>query len=96
MDMIGGLGSVIGSIMTSLFVGNGTKYYLKHSDGSRTRDWETEGTNSIIRLVFMLVVAMFLGILAPLMGVLNFFLNYSTSFLTPFKTEIDWYANNFR
>ena len=95
MEYFGGGTGIIGSIMSGLFLGNGTKYYLKHSDGSRTRDWETEGQMAIIGLVIMLFIALILGLFAALLGVMNFILNYSTSFLLPFKSDDDWYSKNF-
>jgi len=96
MAYFGSTGGVIGSIMSGLFLGNGTKYYLKHSDGSKTRDWETEGQMALIGLVILFVVAMVLGFFAAFLGVINFIINYSASFLLPFKnSDDDWYTKNF-
>ena len=95
MDYFGITGGIIGSIMTGLFLGAGTKYYIKESGSSWKRDWETEGQMAIIGLFIMLIVAMILGFFAAFLGIINFVLNYSTSFLLPFKSDEDWYAKKF-
>jgi len=94
MKIFGGFGGFLGGIMSGLLIGNGTKYYLKYSDGSVKRDWETEGQMAIIGLVLLIIVAMFLGFFAAVLGVINSLLNYSTSYLLPFKSKVDWFEKN--
>lgn len=94
MKMFGGFGGFLGGIMTGLLIGNGTKYYLKYSDGSVKRDWETEGQMAIMGLVILIIIAMLLGFFAAFLGVINSLLNYSTSYLLPFKSKEDWFEKN--
>jgi hypothetical protein len=94
MDSLNGRG-VIGSVMSAIFIGNGYKYYRKHSDGSRSRDWETEGQMAIIGFFFMAVAALFLGIFTALLGIINALLNYWSSYIIPFVSDENWYENNF-
>ena len=94
MDLFGGKG-LIGSVMSGLMIGNGYKYYIKHSDGSRTRDWESEGQMAVIGLLFMAVAALFLGLFTALLGMLNALLNYWNSYILPFKSDEGWYEENF-
>lgn len=88
-------GNFISSFMKGLFLGDGVKYYVKTGGGPWRRDWETEGQMAMIGLMFMLIAAMILGFFAAFFGVINFFLNYSTSFLLPFKSDDAWYVKNF-
>ena len=95
MKYFGGGAGLIGGIMGGLFLGAGAKQYVRYGSGPWKRDWEAEGQMAIIGLLIMFVVAMFLGFLAVVLGVLNFVINYSTSFLLPFKKEDKWYEDNF-
>lgn len=94
MDSFSGKG-FIGTVMSGLLIGNGYKYYIKHSDGSRSRDWETEGQMAVIGFFFMAVAALFLGIFTALLGIINALLNYWSSYIIPFVSEDGWYENNF-
>lgn len=94
MSRFGGKTGLLGSILTGLFIGNGVKYYVKEGGGSWKRDWQTEGEMALIGLMIMIFVAFLLGIFAALLGVINTFLNYSTSYIIPFKSDNDWYENN--
>jgi hypothetical protein len=85
----------VGNMLGGLFLANGTKHYVKSGDGPWKRDWETEGQMAMIGLFFMAVISMFLGLLAALLGVLNFIINYSGSFANPFKSDEKWFAENF-
>lgn len=78
-------------IMSTLFLGKGTKYYVKSGGGSWKRDWETEGQMAIIKMFLLVVIALFLGFLAAFLGVVNFIINYSTSFILPFQSIDKWY-----
>jgi len=95
MNLFGRSGGMVGSIMTGLFLGNGVKYYVTNSSGYRRRDWETEGQMAIIGLVILIVVAMILGFFAAFLGVINSLLNYSTSYIIPFKKDDKWFETNF-
>lgn len=94
MEYFGGGMGLIGSVMSGLFLGDGTKYYVKESGGSWKRDWETEGQMALIGLVLLFIAAMILGFFAAFLGVVNFVINYSTSFLLPLKSDEDWYEKN--
>lgn len=87
---------IVGGIMGGLFLGGGTKYYMKSGSGPWKRDWETEGQMAMIGLMIMAIVALVLGFLAAVLGVLNFVFNYSTSFLLPIKSDQKWYEENFK
>lgn len=94
MKRISFLPGFVGGAMTSLFLGNGTKYYMKSGSGPWKRDWETEGQMAIMGLFIMFVISMFLGFLASLLGVVNFIFNYSTSFVVPFRSEQRWFEEH--
>ena len=95
MNYFGGGTGLIAGIMTSLFLGNGVKHYVREGSGPWKRDWEAEGQMALFGLVILFVVAMFLGFLAALLGVFNFVINYSRSYLLPYKNEKTWYAEHF-
>ncbi|MDY0348615.1 MAG: hypothetical protein RBR13_07270 [Tenuifilaceae bacterium] len=95
MKYFGGGSGLIGGLMTGLFLGNGVKYYIKESSGSRKRDWETEGQMALMGIVLLLIAAMVLGFFTAFLGVINFVINYSNSLTLPFKTEEKWYDENF-
>ncbi|MFW5757666.1 MAG: hypothetical protein ACOCYO_03195 [Bacteroidota bacterium] len=96
MKWIGGINSgMVAGIFAALFAGMGTSYYKKYSDGSREFDGESTLSNMGIILLFIVIIALILGFFAVLLGVLNFIMNYSTSFLLPFKKEEQWYKDNF-
>lgn len=95
MKYFGGGSGFIGGLMTGLFLGNGVKYYIKEGSGPWKRDWETEGQMALMGIVLLLIAAMILGFFAAFLGVINFVINYSTSFILPFKSEEKWYLENF-
>ena len=94
MSRFGGSTGLLGKILTGLFIGNGVKYYVKSGGGSWKRDWQTEGEMALFGLILMIFVALLLGIFAAFLGVINTFLNYSTSYIIPFKSDNDWYEKN--
>lgn len=87
--------SFAGSIFVGLFAGNKTKHYVKQGEGPWKRDHETEFQMMGINLIIIIIVAMILGFLTAFLGVINFFINYLSSFLLPFENEVDWYQKNF-
>jgi hypothetical protein len=95
LKLFGGGSGLIGGLMGGLFLGAGAKHYVKHGDGPWKRDYEGELQGGMIAFLIIFVVAMFLGFLAAALGVVNFFLNYSTSFLNPLKKDEQWYQENF-
>ena len=95
MKYFGSGSGMIAGIMSALFIGNGVKYYKKHGGGSWQRDWETEGQMALVGLLILLFVAIILGFFAAFLGVINFFMNYSQSFILPFNKGGDWYEENF-
>ncbi len=95
MKIFGMMPGFLSGIISGLFLGNGTKYYVKSGNGPWKRDWETEGSMAMVGLLIMLVVAMFLGFMAAILGVVNFIINYSSSFLLPFQSNEKWYQKNF-
>ena len=82
---------MIGGVMSVLAFGDGTKYYVSTNGGPYQRDWETEGGMAMTGWFILIIVALFLGFMAAFLGVFNFILNYSNSFLLPFKKPVDWY-----
>ncbi len=95
MEYFGKVPKVFSGIMNSLFIGNGTKYYVRYGGGPWERDWETEGQMALFSMVILFFAALFLGFFAALLGVLNFLMNYSRSYILPFGTLDDWFKNNF-
>ncbi len=85
----------LSSIMTNLLAGDGTKYYVKEGSGPWKRDYESEGWVAIMRLALLVIIMLFLGFFAAFVGVINFILNYGTSFLHPWMTEEKWYNTSF-
>jgi len=94
MELFGGKGGTIGRVMSALFLGEGTKHYVKQGSGPWKRDWETEGQMAMIGVLFLAIIALFLGFFAAFLGVINFVINYSTFFIIPFKSNNDWYKNS--
>jgi hypothetical protein len=86
---------IIGTVMGGIFAGSATKYYVSHNGGAYERDWETEGNMAFATLFIVFVVAMLVAFLVAFFGVLNFFLNYSTTFLSPLDNEEKWYNRTF-
>ncbi len=82
---------MIGGVMSVLAFGDGTKYYVSTNGGPYQRDWETEGGMALMGIIILIIAALFLGFMAALLGVFNFILNYSNSFLLPFNKTVDWY-----
>jgi len=95
LKYFGSGGGMLGRILSGLFLGGGSKYYVKHGGGPWKRDYETEGQMAIFGLIIMLFVALILGFFATFLGVINFVINYSTSFLNPLQNEEKWYQSNF-
>ncbi|MFP4547795.1 MAG: hypothetical protein ACLFQM_06655 [Fidelibacterota bacterium] len=96
MEKFGGRGGTVGKIMSALFLGSGTKYYIKSGSGPWKRDWETEGQMAMIGFLFLVIIAAFLGMMSAFLGVINFVINYSTSFILPFKSNDNWYAEKIK
>ena len=94
MELFGNLGGVIGSIVSGLFIGAGAKHYNVYSDGRKERDYSSELTGGAVYFLIIAVVAMFLGFLVAVLGVVNFFINYMNNALIPTKLET-WYEENF-
>lgn len=95
LKIFGMMPGFLSGVISGLFLGGGTKYYVKSGSGPWKRDWETEGSMAMVGLLIMFVVAMFLGFLAAFLGVINFLINYSSSFLLPFQSNEKWYQKNF-
>lgn len=95
MQLLDKFPNFLSSLMTNLLAGDGTKHYVKEGSGPWKRDHEAEGWSVIIRLVILIIIMLFLGFFAAFVGVINFVLNYSTSFLHPWMTEEKWYDKNF-
>lgn len=86
---------IVGSIMTGLFAGMAAKHYVSVNGGSWQRDHESEFSGSMITLLFLFVAAMFVAFLIALFGILNFVINYSTSFLNPLKSIDKWFDEDY-
>lgn len=96
MQYFGKGSGAISRIMSALFIGDGTKYYVRRGGGPWERDWETEGQMALISMVILFFAALILGFFAALLGVINFLMNYSRSYVLPFGSPDDWYERNFR
>lgn len=96
MKWFGGANSgIVARVFAGLFAGMATSYYIKYSDGTKVFDGESTMSNLAITTMFIFIVALILGFMAVILGVINFLLNYSTSFLLPFKQDQKWYEENF-
>jgi len=92
IEYFGDSRGVLSSVISGLFIGAGVEYYIKESGASGwKRDWETEGVAGLFSIFIMIVVAMFLGFMAAFLGVINFIINYSKSFIMPFRPQRDFY-----
>jgi len=85
---------VIATIMTTLFVGNEVRYYIKRKDGTWERDYGSEGSEALITIAIILIVALIIGFFASLLGLLNAIVNYFSSYILPTENETKWYAKN--
>ncbi len=85
---------IIGSVLSGLFIGSGTKYYKVYSDGRKERDHETELTGGVIYFIIIVILGLFLAFMTPLLGIVNFLVNYMNNALIPRKPE-SWYEKNF-
>lgn len=85
----------ISGLFTSFFSAMDTEYYTVYSDGSKETDSEMTMTNWVFQIMLILFTAIILGFLVAVMGVVNFIMNYSRSFLWPFKKLDKWYEDNF-
>lgn len=94
MELLGNFGGVIGSIVSGLFIGAGAKHYNVYSDGRKERDYSSELTGGAVYFLIIVVVALFLGFLVAVLGVVNFVINYMNNALIPTKPE-SWYEKNF-
>ena len=93
--MFGKFGSgMIAALFSGLFIGSAAKHYKVYSDGRKERDYESEFSGGIIFLLIIFIVALFLGFLIALLGVINFIINYSNNAIIPGKLE-NWYQKNF-
>lgn len=86
---------IVASVFSGLFVGLAAKEYVKTNGGPWVRNYGGELTSSGIILIIMFVVAMFISFLVALFGILNFVVNYSKSFITPFNKADKWYEETF-
>ncbi len=89
-------GGILAGVFAGLFAGAATKHYIKHGSGPWERDGSAELTNSLGMLAFMVILAMIVGFFTAFLGVVNFLINYSTSFLTPLaKADEKWFEKTF-
>ncbi len=95
MKYFGTTPGLINTIITTLLVAEGTKYYVKHGSGPWQRDYETELSNSMATLLILFVVAMLIGFCIALLGLLNAIANYFSSYILPTENEEKWYFKNF-
>lgn len=85
----------VGGILTGLFAGFAAKEYVSVNGGAWKRDHEGEFNSSMVLILIIAVVAMFIAFMVALFGIINFLINYSTSFLSPMKKEDKWYAEKY-
>lgn len=85
----------MGAILGGLFAGFAAKEYVSVNGGPWQRDYEGEMSTSFALILVIVVVAMFIAFMIALFGIINFVINYSTSFLLPNQNEEKWYQENF-
>ena len=76
--------------------GFSVKEYISINGGPWKRDYESEGSSAMVLIVVIIMVALFIGFLVAFFGILNFVINYSTSFINPFKKLDEWYVAKFK
>ncbi len=86
---------LVGVIFTSLFAGAATKHYVSINGGPWKRDHSEEFSNNMMYLMIAAIVALMIGFMVSLFGVINFLLNYSSNFILPFNTSEKWFNKNF-
>lgn len=87
---------IAGGVFAALFAGFATREYVSVNGGPWRRDYEGEFSSGMVILFIIIVVAILVAFLVALFGIINFVMNYSTSFLLPFKTTKGWYEKNFQ
>lgn len=95
MELFGKLPGFVGSLMGGLMVGMAAKSYVSINGGPWQRDHSDEFSNMMVFIFLMIVVAMLLGFLAALLGVINFLINYLGTFLMPWKSIEQSYREKF-
>lgn len=83
---------IVGGVMAGLFAGFGAKSYVSRNGGAWERDYETEGSNSMVLLLIIVFVALIIAFMVALFGIINFIINYSTSFILPNQNAKKWYG----
>jgi hypothetical protein len=87
---------IAGGVFAALFAGFATREYVSVNGGPWRRDYEGEFSSGMVLIFIIFVVAILVAFLVALFGIINFLMNYSTSFLLPFKTTKGWYEKNFQ
>lgn len=84
------------AIFSVLWSGMNTTYYNVYKDGRKEMDLHSTIGSGFIYFALMMFVVMLLVMLMPIIGALNFVLNYWSSLLLPFGYDEDkWYQENF-
>lgn len=85
---------IAGGVLAGLFAGFGAKSFVSVNGGAWQRDYETEGSNAMVLLLIIVFVALIIAFMVAVFGVINFVINYSTSFLLPNQNAKKWYEKN--
>ncbi len=85
---------IVGGVMAGLFAGFGAKSYMSVNGGAWQRDYEGEGSNAMVLLLIIVFVALIIAFMVALFGIINFVINYSTSFILPNQNAQKWYEKN--
>lgn len=95
LERYGGKGrGVVGGVLVGLIAGLNTKHFVSVNGGPWERDYESEFGGSMFTLFIVVMAAFFIAVLIALFGILSFVMNYSTSFLLPFRSVDKWYEEN--
>jgi hypothetical protein len=85
---------IAGGVLAGLFAGFGAKSYVSRNGGAWERDYETEGSNAMVLLLIIVFVALIIAFMVALFGIINFVINYSTSFILPNQNAQKWHVKN--
>jgi len=84
---------IVGVVMSSLFAGFAVKEYVSVNGGPWQRDYESEGTSAMVLMLIIVFVALIIAFMVAVFGIINFVINYSTSFILPNQNAKKWYEN---
>lgn len=85
---------LVRGVFATLFSGMASDHYIKH--GNRNKSNDRSSVNTGLYYFIFILSSIVLGFFTIILGLVNFLLNYSTSFFTPFSNEKKWYNDHFQ